>query len=223
MPSNSLSWVVVSVLGGAVFLAAPSHSQMMLAEARSLQPQTIRPDSVVAQVPGTQLSTDFKAVLSGKAIAGTVTSKTPSPIRLSIPSLWWVTDQLAHLQQFGAKFIQEWIAYPRQTGQPGRVDLLVNRQQWSLLDYLERYQFVNQFSSIARSFGYNTRVYDHPDRPPIAVYACDFSPVTAQTLKTPSVPTVSNMTNTTTKVRSNLENQLTCRLNMNGSVNLIGR
>jgi hypothetical protein len=170
-----------------------------------------------------QLSPDFKAILAGRTIAGVITSKTPSPIRLSIPSLWWISDQLAALDQFGNKFIQEWIAYPLQPGQAGRVDLLVNRQQWSLLDYFQRYQFVSKFSAIARSFGYNTRVYDHPDRPPVALYACDFSPSAATTLQAPPPPTSPPGANATTAVRAELANDLSCRLQMAGMANSLKR
>ncbi|MDX2239937.1 MAG: hypothetical protein NW224_04560 [Leptolyngbyaceae cyanobacterium bins.302] len=127
-----------------------------------------------------QPSPDLKALLAGKPLVGVVTSRTPSSVRLSTPSLWWIRDQLADLDQFGGKFIQEWIAYPGQGGQAGLVDLLVNRQEWSLLDYLQRYEFVRKFSAIARGYGYNTRVYDSPDRLPVALYTCDFSSTICQ-------------------------------------------
>lgn len=206
---------VVGLMGvrGAGAIAPPIH-QSPPSEARSR----------LIAATDLQLSPDLKAILAGGTIQGVVTSKTPSATRLSIPSLWWVSDQLADLQQFGNKFIQEWIAYPLRTDQPGRVDLLVNRQQWSLLDYFQRYQFVNQFSTIARSFGYNTRVYDNPDRPPIALYTCDFTPAAITILKSPPPPPTSpQMTNLITAVRSDLANQPNCTLEMRGMANFLRR
>lgn len=160
-------------------------------------------------------SPGLRLMVRGRTLSGAVTSRTPSPVQLSIPSLWWIEKELANLQQFGNKFIQEWIAYPSQDNSPGRVDLLVNRQQWSLLDYIQRYEFVNKFGAIARSFGYNTRVYDNPDRAPIALYACNFSPRTVDVLQAPpSQPTSRTETAIVVERRSTLSTQLNCDLEM---------
>lgn len=180
--------------------AAPSPTQFKLAQQVN--------DSLNAQP-----ANDFRAVLAGRSVPGAVTSQTPSQTRLSIPSLWWISAQLADLEQFGSKFIQEWIAYPGQNGQPGRVDLLVNRQQWSLLNFIQRYEFVNKFSTTARGYGFNTRVYDSPDRSPIALYMCDFSPVAARLLPSSTL----QLSATAIDTRANLSNQLTCNLNLVGS------
>lgn len=206
--------------GGLAAIAVESRSTVAEGSSRAI---ATPPRAVVAEAKELQLSPDLKAVLAGKNLTGIITSKTPSAIRLSVPSLWWVSDQLANLQAFGNKFIQEWIAYPIQPGQPGRVDLLVNRQQWSLLDYFQRYQFVNKFSAIARSFGYNTRVYDHPDRPPIALYACNFAADEVKILQSRPLQLSPATTNQETAMRANVANQLTCQLKMPGTSLLRGR
>jgi len=90
---------------------------------------------------------------------------TISQTGLTEPSLWWAAEQ------FGGKLLENWLAYP----QKRRIDLVVNRQLWSLLTYLERYQFVNRMGTIARSYRYNLRVLDRqqPDFI-LAAYTCHF-------------------------------------------------
>jgi hypothetical protein len=115
-----------------------------------------------------------------------ITSKTFSTTGMTLPSLWWVTQQFAQKEPFGGKLLQEWRAYPGQDNQPGEIDFIVNRQLWSLLDYLERYSFIDEFGATAQEFGYNIRVIDSADRtkPPIASYTCKFSPEALQSLAT---------------------------------------
>lgn len=86
---------------------------------------------------------------------------------LTIPSLWWVSEQ------FGGKLLETWLAYPGRDRIAGRVDLVVNRQNWSLSNYLERYQFVNKLGTVARDYGYNTRVFN-PQGELLAAYTCNF-------------------------------------------------
>lgn len=177
--ANFLNWVKRITLPSVAALFWATSLKAFAVENQSLkvaQAPTFK--GLLAQQLPSQHSPDLKALLTGKVPFGTVTSRTPSAVRSSIPSLWWISEQLASLEQYGNKFIQDWIAYPPQGGQPGKVDLLVNRQQWSLLDYLQRYEFVRKFSTIARGYGYNTRVYDSPDRTPVALYTCDFRSLT---------------------------------------------
>ena len=95
-----------------------------------------------------------------------ITKDTISQTDLTVPSLWWASEQ------FGGKLLENWLAYPEER----RVDLVVNRQRWTLLDYLQRYAFVNQMGTVARSDGYNVRIFNRqePDMP-IATYTCNFS------------------------------------------------
>ncbi len=87
---------------------------------------------------------------------------------LTIPSLWWVKEQ------FAGKLLDNWLAYPNRNQPGGRVDLVVNRQVWSLLDYLQRYEFVNHFGTAAKQQQYNTRVFNRQGGL-LAAYTCDFN------------------------------------------------
>ena len=71
------------------------------------------------------------------------------------------------------KLLDNWIAYPPSGKEPARVDLVVNQQIWSLLDYFERYNFVNQMGSLARSYNYNVRVFNYQQER-LATYTCNF-------------------------------------------------
>ncbi|WP_016950554.1 hypothetical protein [Anabaena sp. PCC 7108] len=97
-----------------------------------------------------------------------ITANTINPERLTIPSLWWAKENSEN------KLLDNWIAYPTTEQQAARIDLIVNQQIWSLLDYLERYNFVNKMGSMARNFGYNIRVFNYQQEP-LATYTCNFS------------------------------------------------
>ncbi|MEP0747906.1 MULTISPECIES: hypothetical protein [unclassified Coleofasciculus] len=89
-----------------------------------------------------------------------------SQAKPTVPSLWWAEEQ------FGGKLLENWLAYPDRQ----RVDLVVNRQLWSLLNYIGRYSFVNSFGTVARDYGYNTRVFiANQPQEPLATYTCNFS------------------------------------------------
>ena len=87
---------------------------------------------------------------------------------LTVPSLWWQREQ------FGGKLLDNWLAYPGDDNNPGRVDLVVNRQIWSLLDFLQRYEIVHHFGFAARDYGYNTRVFNRQGIL-LAAYTCEFT------------------------------------------------
>ena len=87
---------------------------------------------------------------------------------LTVPSLWWAQ------QNSEKKLLDNWIAYPASDKEPARVDLIVNQQIWSLLEYVERYDFVNRLGSAARNFGYNVRVFNY-QKEPLATYTCNFN------------------------------------------------
>jgi hypothetical protein len=110
---------------------------------------------------------------------------------LAVPSLWWTRDQLAARVSFGHKLIQRWLvcqrpghALSRQDCRSpvnfaGHVDMVINTQLWSLLDYLERYEFVNQFGLATSVCGYNLYIFSNEVlRQPIllADYVCQFQP-----------------------------------------------
>ena len=99
---------------------------------------------------------------------GVVTANTINERQLTIPSLWWAKEN------FESKLLDNWIAYPPTTTQPARVDLLVNQQVWSILDYLERYNFVNRIGSLAKNYNYNIRVFNYQQER-LATYTCDYN------------------------------------------------
>lgn len=101
-----------------------------------------------------------------------ITADTIYQQQLTVPSLWWAQEQSEN------KLLDNWIAYPTNNAQPGRVDLIVNEQIWNVLDYLERYNFVNRLGTEARSYGYNIRVFNY-EKEPLATYTCNLN------LKTP--------------------------------------
>ncbi|OKH21599.1 hypothetical protein NIES593_15395 [Hydrococcus rivularis NIES-593] len=96
-----------------------------------------------------------------------VTDRTISQEALTVPSLWWAKEQF---DPFGGRLITNWIAYPKER----RIDLVVNRQLWSLLNYMDRYRFVNKFGTVARDYQYNLRVFDRQQKC-LAIYSCNFN------------------------------------------------
>ncbi|MCT7954420.1 hypothetical protein [Laspinema palackyanum] len=98
------------------------------------------------------------------------TNYTISQTGVTVPSLWWVNEQ------FGYRLVENWLAYPRNGEDTGTVDLIVNRQSWSLLDYLQRYEFLNHFGQVAKDYGYNIRVFTRQQRL-LGTYTCTSEPV----------------------------------------------
>jgi hypothetical protein len=86
-----------------------------------------------------------------------ITADTISQEYLSIPSLWWAKQQF---DLFKGKLIRNWIAYPDRN----RIDLVVNRQLWSLMNYLDRYRLLNEFGTVSRSYGYNLRIVNQNEQ-----------------------------------------------------------
>ena len=90
--------------------------------------------------------------------------------KVNIPSLWWAKENSQN------KLLDNWIAYPATNRKPGRVDLIVNEQIWTLLDYLERYKFVNQLGHVVRDYRYNMRVFNY-QKELLATYTCNFNTI----------------------------------------------
>lgn len=82
-----------------------------------------------------------------------VTANSYSPNYATIPSLWWPKEQF---DNYGGILVNNWLAYP----QENRIDLIVNTQLWGIMNYLERYRFVNNFGTVARFYNYNLRVFN---------------------------------------------------------------
>lgn len=88
-----------------------------------------------------------------------ITKDTICQTGLTIPSLWWADEQ------FGDKLLENWLAYPDEK----RIDLVVNRQIWGLMDYYQRYAFVHRMGTVVRETGdpgetgYNLRVFNRQE------------------------------------------------------------
>ena len=95
-----------------------------------------------------------------------ITADTISQKQLTVPSLWWAQEQSQN------KLLDNWIAYPANNSQPGRVDLIVNEQIWNALEGIELYSFVNRLGSVARTYGYNIRVFNY-EKELLGTYTCN--------------------------------------------------
>ncbi len=147
--------VTVAIESGLVSVAAADIPSDLPTPQAQLQPASSQ-----VQLQPDPSPLNMEALQPGKTPPSVVTSTTISETRLTPPSLWWMQDQLSAEEQYGSKLLQNWLAYPIDKGHPGKVDLVVNRQIWSLLDYLERYEFIRSFGMDAHGYGYNLRVFD---------------------------------------------------------------
>lgn len=87
-----------------------------------------------------------------------------SQINFTPPSIWWAA------QRFGGMLLDFWFTCPGER----RVYLIVNRQIWNSLNYVERYSFVNNFGTYSRSDRYNVEVLN-PQLENLAAYRCDYT------------------------------------------------
>ncbi len=81
---------------------------------------------------------------------GVFTFNTISQAGITNPSLWWIRDQ------FGQRVVINWLGYPQER----RIDLIVDRQIWSFINYVEKYSLINHFALTAREYGYNLRIFN---------------------------------------------------------------
>ncbi|BAY20302.1 hypothetical protein NIES2100_00430 [Calothrix sp. NIES-2100] len=103
-----------------------------------------------------------------KPKSNVVTATTINQGNLTVPRLWRAQNSAEN------KLLANWIAYPASVLEPARVDLVVNQQIWSLLDYLERYDFINRLGTAARRDNYNVRVFNYQEEL-LGSYTCNFS------------------------------------------------
>lgn len=68
-------------------------------------------------------------------------------------SFWWAAEQF---DPFNGKLVENWLALPEKK----QVNLVVSWRLWTLLDYLGRYRFVNQFGTVARKYGYSLAIFN---------------------------------------------------------------
>lgn len=134
-----------------------------------------------------------------RSLAAEMLQVQPSATEFTVPSLWWVKDQFTAKEPSINKLVQSWSASPSAGLAPGRVDYKVNRQLWSLLDYLERYTFLNDFGAAAKDFGYNIRILDGQDAT-LAAYTCDFSTIDLEELRRMRSQPTSSASSTRTEI-----------------------
>ena len=85
--------------------------------------------------------------------------------------LWWLKDQLEQLEK---GLLVSWLVdAPNQ-----RLDIVVDRQLWSQLNYLQRYRFVYHLGNVAREKHYNLRIFNQQNKCLVA-YHCHFEKIPA--------------------------------------------
>ena len=89
-------------------------------------------------------------------------SSAKSQLNTAQSSFWWATEQF---DPFDGKLVQNWLTHP----QLQQVNIVVNWQLWSFLDYFGRYRFVHQFGTVARKYGYSLNISD-PEARCLATY-----------------------------------------------------
>jgi len=129
----------------------------------STQPSTAQTEASIP--PASDAPLELNLLKNPK---GVITANTINQRQLTVPSLWWAKENSEN------KLLDNWIAYPAEGTQPARVDVVVNQQFWSILDYLERYNFVNRVGSLARNYKYNIRVFNYQQER-LATYTCNFN------------------------------------------------
>lgn len=103
----------------------------------------------------------FQLRIQQDICAEPVTQNDISQANFIPPSIWWAA------QRFGGMILDFWFTCPNDR----RVYLIVNRQIWNSLNYVERYSFVNSFGTYSRSDKYNVEVLN-PQLETLAAYRC---------------------------------------------------
>ncbi|NDJ18632.1 hypothetical protein [Myxacorys almedinensis] len=181
---------VFKILGVSVLLMATGTAQRAPRAIAAERPTTVSKVSKSAASPSALAPSpepfDLAYIEAGICAASVkgITESSISESGLAVPSFWWVRDEIAAQAQFGKRLIDGWLACPGQNGRANRVDFLVNQQVWSLLDYLERYQFVHRLGTVAGDYHHNVRIFNRQGAL-LAGYTCGFSPnIAAKTAET---------------------------------------
>jgi hypothetical protein len=140
----------------------------------------------IAQAKGAIDLAVFRQGICANGVAG-VSNREISLEGPTIPSLWWTRDVLiSKTPQFNPKLIEAWLVCDagQQIGdarvcslsasRPGRVEMLVNTQLWSVMDYLSRYEMINRFGTATSECGFNLYIYN-AEAKLLADYTCDFN------------------------------------------------
>lgn len=149
----SVSLILLSLSGCILPVLSP---QLVSAQTSTTPPSCLEPSAIAQLEQGVPSR-------GGDIVTANIISQT----KITTPSFWWAEEQF---DEFGGKLLTNWIAYQEEK----RIDLVVNRQPWTLLNYLERYGFVNKFGTVARDYNYNVRVCNQ-QAVLLATYTCDYS------------------------------------------------
>ncbi len=95
-----------------------------------------------------------------------VSARTPSQTEMTIPSLWWATQQFDPLD---GDLVNYWQANRRSKV----IAIIVNNQRWRSLNYLQQYSFVNKFGTVARDYNYNLAILNEQEDC-LANYTCNY-------------------------------------------------
>lgn len=98
---------------------------------------------------------DSNTILKSREIPSSRNSRRTIPNRAQA-RFWWAAEQF---DPFDGELVQNWLTYPQQN----QINLVVNWHLWNLLDYLERYRFVNQFGTVAREYGYGLNIFNQKE------------------------------------------------------------
>jgi hypothetical protein len=112
---------------------------------------------------------DIAQPLIAKTQKRSNTARSPSQ---SPPNLWWAKEQY---DPFAGRLIERW----QVNREHQSVEVMVNRQLWSSLDYLGRYRLVSQLGSITRESRYDLNILN-PQNKCLATYVCEFEMIPYQ-------------------------------------------
>jgi hypothetical protein len=175
------NWVRSMVLGLMLgsFVTVEARAQLPEPEHQLIEPTL---PQVILDAPTIEL-TQFRRSICVNGSKGR-NDRTVNPAGTTIPSLWWTRDLLVSKSQFNPKLIEGWLVCGAgvQDGlarlcaigaKPGRVEMVVNSQLWTVLDYLSRYELIYRFGSATSECGYNIYIFN-TDTQLIADFTCDF-------------------------------------------------
>jgi hypothetical protein len=145
-------WKQLAILGGANLVLTIGFSSATVAQSNLTPPSPVICD----------LNLDLLKSAATKKDRNIVTADTVSPQGITMPSLWWTSEE------FPPKLVTNWIANRRQN----QIYLLVNSQYWNILDYIDRYRTIDKFGRVAQSYGYNLTICNS-QKITLAAYNCE--------------------------------------------------
>lgn len=155
LPSLAQTDVTPSEVEPGAEVAAPPDRSALRPPAPDLSPLNLNviqdPNREPVKCPDTAQDLDPNWILTPETICQR---------GLTPPSLWWMQEQFEAQSPAYKKLVTTWLTYLPHTDRPGRVDLVVNLQRWSVMDYFSRYEFVHAFGGEASRAGYNTRIFN---------------------------------------------------------------